>query len=138
MLNDDQLSVAVLLVCVTDRLLPDCVAVAAPVVTKPLALVPQLFATQGTGNAVAARSRPLQCATTQMTSPLPRWYSSEGDCSVRMLRRYRETVTRPWQKQRQTCSSKAAAHDEEHSRLSGQRGRPGCGATAGRRGARKI
>ena len=59
MLKDDQFSVAVLVVCETDRVFPACTAVALPELTKPLTLLPQLLATQGTGNCGPARERPL-------------------------------------------------------------------------------
>jgi hypothetical protein len=50
MLNDDQFRVAVLVDCETDNVLPAWTAVAFPELTKPLTVVPQLVATQGTGN----------------------------------------------------------------------------------------
>ena len=57
-LNDDQLSVAVLLACETESVLPDCTAEADPDVTKPFTPVPQLVATQGTGSCGPAIERP--------------------------------------------------------------------------------
>jgi hypothetical protein len=54
-LNDDQFKVAVLLACATFNVLPDCTALALPELKKPLTPLPQLVATQGTGNAVAGK-----------------------------------------------------------------------------------
>jgi hypothetical protein len=88
MLNDDQFNVAVLLVCRTDNVLPAWVADAIPVVTNPLAEVPQLVATQGSGNWVAATDRPPEQTMEHSNRPCFTRLCSDRSSLARMLRRY--------------------------------------------------
>ena len=87
-LKEDQFSVAVFEVCETDKVLPLCTAVALPEVTKPAALVPQLEATQGTGNGIAAVAFNVHGASTQTRIPLPRRISGIWSCRALIAKPY--------------------------------------------------
>src|ERR1700733_13814451 len=85
-LKEDQLRVAVLLACATERVLPDRTADAEPDVTKPFTPVPQLVATHGTGNCGPAIERPLHCTSAHAARPEPKRINKDRSYRMRIIK----------------------------------------------------
>lgn len=111
MLNDDQFNVAVLLDCATVSVLPDCTALALPEAKNPFTPVPQLVATQGTGNVLLGKAVPADArwpkrVSVQTSSTLPSVMEKDRPSRARIFRRYLASVTGPWHCGRETVSLK--------------------------------